>query len=92
MITKERRTKIVCTLGPSSNKKYQIKELVDNGMNVARLNFSHGTNKDHAKMIIYIREVADETGKTVSILMDLQGPKIRVGWKENNKCCVPEVR
>jgi len=85
MINKERRTKIVCTLGPSSNKKYQIKELVENGMNVARLNFSHGTHKDHAKMIKHIREIAEESGRTISILMDLQGPKIRVGRLEGEQ-------
>lgn len=75
----ERRTKIVCTLGPSSNSRERIEELVKNGMNVVRLNFSHGTHEDHAKVIKYIRETASKYKLSIPILMDLQGPKIRVG-------------
>lgn len=75
----DRRTKIVCTLGPSSNTEEKIDELVRNGMDVARINFSHGTHKDHSKIIGIIRKVADRYNLSLPILADLQGPKIRVG-------------
>ncbi|MFH1047762.1 MAG: pyruvate kinase [Patescibacteria group bacterium] len=75
----KKRTKIVCTIGPASWNKETIKKMVDEGMNVARLNFSHGAHEEHAEMIRMIREVADETGEPIAILQDLQGPKIRVG-------------
>lgn len=80
---KDRRTKIVCTLGPSSNTKEQIEKLVYNGMNVARINFSHGSHQDHKKVIKLIREIAEENDVTLPILADLQGPKIRVGSMKN---------
>ena len=73
-----RRAKIVCTLGPSSNSYDKIKALVQAGMDVARLNFSHGTHEDHLKMIKTIRRVSHEVGKPIAILQDLQGPKIRI--------------
>jgi len=73
------RAKIVCTLGPSSSTPERIGELIDAGMNVARLNFSHGTHEDHAKMLATVRSEADKRGKAIAALLDLQGPKIRVG-------------
>jgi pyruvate kinase len=79
MAKQTKRTKIVCTLGPASGTKEKIAELVKAGMNVARLNFSHGTHEDHARMIKIIRTIAEETGEPIAILQDLQGPKIRVG-------------
>jgi len=79
MPSTERRTKIVCTIGPSSNSKEKIEELIRNGMNVARLNFSHGTHEGHKKVIQYIRDTAKKYKYSIPILMDLQGPKIRVG-------------
>jgi len=79
MNTGQRRTKIVCTLCPSSNSKEQITKLVQSGMNVARINFSHGDHEGHGKVIRIIREVAEEQDATLAILADLQGPKIRVG-------------
>ena len=72
-------TKIVCTLGPSSSNRETIAALIDAGMNVARLNFSHGEHSTHAQNIATIRELAKEKNKPVAILQDLQGPKIRVG-------------
>lgn len=74
-----RFAKIVCTLGPSSSTKPIIKKLIKAGMNVARLNFSHGTHESHLEMIRLIRECAAETCEPVAILQDLQGPKLRVG-------------
>lgn len=79
MFTPDRKTKIVCTIGPSTNTAEKIEQLVLAGMNVARLNFSHGSHEDHRLVIVAIREVEKKLGRTIGILMDLQGPKIRVG-------------
>ena len=73
------RAKIVCTLGPASSTSERIGELIDAGMSVARLNFSHGSHEDHAKMLQTVRNEAEKRGKAIAILLDLQGPKIRVG-------------
>ena len=73
------KTKIVCTIGPSSNTFDTIKALIENGMSVARLNFSHGTHQDHGELIDKIRKASSEVGRPVAILQDLWGPKIRVG-------------
>lgn len=74
-----RRTKIVCTLGPSSNTLEDIENLYHAGMNVVRINFSHGSHEDHKKTIGYVREIAKKYQYSLPVLMDLQGPKIRVG-------------
>jgi pyruvate kinase len=74
-----RRAKIVCTLGPAVDSYDQLKTLVDAGMNVARLNFSHGSHAEHESRYQRVRKVAEETGRAVGILADLQGPKIRLG-------------
>lgn len=74
-----RRAKIVCTIGPASNSEEIIRELMLRGMDVARLNFSHGTHEQHAVVIERLRKVAAELGRSVCILQDLQGPKIRTG-------------
>ena len=79
----ERRTKIVCTLGPSSADEATIGKMVDAGMNVARLNFSHGTHEDHGRLIDTVRRVARDRDRVIPILQDLQGPKIRVGAIKN---------
>ena len=73
------RTKIVCTLGPASATDEGIRGLIDAGMNVARLNFSHGTHSQHAETIELIRGIAKELNRPIAILGDLQGPRIRVG-------------
>ncbi|MCT2337878.1 pyruvate kinase [Corynebacterium sp. p3-SID1056] len=75
----DRRTKIVCTLGPAVASKEAIVGLVRDGMNVARLNFSHGDHADHQQNYNWVREATDETGHAVGVLADLQGPKIRLG-------------
>ncbi len=74
-----RRTKIVCTLGPASWDVETIGRMVDAGMDVVRLNFSHGTHEEHGKLIETVRRVAADRGCVVPILQDLQGPKIRIG-------------
>ncbi|PRQ12635.1 pyruvate kinase [Corynebacterium sp. 13CS0277] len=75
----ERRTKIVCTLGPAVASKEGILGLAKAGMDVARLNMSHGDHADHEKNYQWVREANDETGRAIGILADLQGPKIRLG-------------
>ena len=79
MNVSSRRTKIVCTIGPSTDTPEKIEELVRYGMNVARINFSHGSHDDHLKVIHHLRKVEEKMGTSLPILMDLQGPKIRVG-------------
>ncbi|MFJ5777220.1 pyruvate kinase [Streptomyces sp. NPDC093094] len=74
-----RRAKIVCTLGPATDSYDQIKALVEAGMDVARLNLSHGSHAEHEERYRRVRKAADETGRSVGILADLQGPKIRLG-------------
>jgi len=79
MATNSRHSKIVCTLGPATNSPRMIRRLIEAGMDVARLNFSHGTHETHAQSIAMVHAAAAELGKTVGILADLQGPKIRTG-------------
>jgi len=74
-----RRAKIVCTIGPASNSEGMIRELLRVGMDVARLNFSHSTHEEHARVIERLRSAAEKEGRTLAILQDLQGPKIRTG-------------
>lgn len=74
-----RRTKIVATLGPATSTPEMIRILIENGMDVARLNFSHGSYESHARVISHLRAISGELNKPVTILQDLQGPKIRVG-------------
>src|ERR1051326_4562871 len=74
-----RRTKIVCTIGPASDSEDMLARLISAGMNVARLNFSHGDHDYHRKVIRRIKQVRRAMDKPVAILQDLQGPKIRVG-------------
>ena len=79
-----KKTKIVATLGPASAKKEVLKEMILSGLNVCRLNFSHGSYEDHAASIKMIRELNEELDQNVAILADLQGPKIRTNEMENN--------
>lgn len=72
-----RKTKIVCTIGPASESIEKLTQLINAGMNVSRLNFSHGDHNEHAQRIVNIREAAKLTGKTVAILLDTKGPEIR---------------
>ena len=74
-----RRAKIVCTLGPATASEEQVAALVQAGMDVARLNFSHGTHADHERAAERVRRAADRAGRPVGVLADLQGPKIRLG-------------
>jgi len=78
-----RKTKIVCTIGPASESFEKLSSLMEAGMNVCRLNFSHGSHEEHAGRIKTIREAAAKTGKTVAILLDTKGPEIRTNDMEN---------
>src|SRR4051795_1938120 len=91
-----RRAKIVCTLGPATSSLEQVTALVEAGMDVARLNFSHGSHADHKAAYEVVRQASDRTGHAVAILADLQGPKIRLGtfatgpvvWETGSQVCV----
>src|ERR671917_97596 len=91
-----RRAKIVCTLGPATGSPEQVTALVESGMDVARLNFSHGAHTDHEKNYRMVREASDRTGRAVAVLADLQGPKIRLGtfadspvhWETGGRVCI----
>ncbi|HET6479180.1 MAG TPA: pyruvate kinase, partial [Actinoplanes sp.] len=74
-----RRVKIVCTMGPATASPERMLGLVEAGMDVARLNFSHGSHEDHEKMYHLVRSTSEQTGRAVAVLADLQGPKIRLG-------------
>ncbi len=78
-----RKTKIVCTIGPASESVEKLSQLIDAGMNVTRLNFSHGDFEEHGQRIINIREAAAKAGKNIGILLDTKGPEIRTHTMEN---------
>lgn len=80
-----RKTKIICTIGPASESFEKLCELIESGMNVARLNFSHGSHEEHAARIVNIRKASEKLGKTVAILLDTKGPEIRTNDFEGGK-------
>ncbi len=80
-----KKTKIVCTIGPVTQTKEKLTQLLEAGMNVMRLNFSHGAFPDHQDRVDTMREIMKETGRTVAILQDLSGPKIRIGKFKDGK-------
>ncbi|MCB0753970.1 MAG: pyruvate kinase [Flavobacteriales bacterium] len=77
------KTKIVATIGPASSSKQVLLEMIESGMNIARLNFSHGSYEDHLKVLNTVRKLNEETGRHIGLLADLQGPKIRLGEVKN---------
>ena len=86
----QRKTKIVSTLGPASSDRKTIRALIEAGVDVARMNFSHGTHEEHQERIDHVRRAANELGRDVAILQDLQGPKIRVGKIEDGSVLIHE--
>ena len=80
-----RKTKIICTLGPASSDESTIEAMLKNGMNVARLNFSHGTHENHKKTIETFRKVRDKLNMSAAIMLDTKGPEIRIGDVENGE-------
>ncbi|MEU2626944.1 pyruvate kinase [Kitasatospora sp. NPDC007106] len=83
-----RRAKIVCTLGPATDSYEQLKAIVEAGMNVARLNMSHGSHAEHEERYRKVRQVSEDTGRTIGVLADLQGPKIRLATFANGPVTV----
>ena len=80
-----KKTKIVCTIGPSSNNEEMLKEMILAGMNVARFNFSHGTHETQKENLDVVRKVRSELGMAVATMMDTKGPEIRFRDFENGK-------
>jgi pyruvate kinase len=85
-----RKTKIVCTLGPASDDPEVLRALLRNGTNVIRLNFSHGDHEEHGKRIAMVKQIREEMGLPVAILMDTKGPEIRIGEFKNGKVTLVE--
>lgn len=79
----DKKTKIVATIGPATSSKKMLKQIIDAGVNVCRINFSHGSYDDHIKVIERVKEINKENGYHTALLADLQGPKIRIGEMEN---------
>jgi len=89
---RRRRTKIVCTIGPASKSPKLIEELIREGMDVARLNCSHGSHEEYSLAIRHIREISGRLKKPVAILQDLAGPKMRTGLLQNGPIVLKEGR
>ncbi len=85
-----RKTKIIATLGPATDDEDAIAKLIDRGMDVARINFSHGTHEDHARRVEIVRRLASDVGRPVAVMQDIQGPKIRVGTFPNGHITLEE--
>ena len=85
-----KKTKIICTLGPASDNELILSDLIDAGMNVARLNFSHGTHEEHAKKIAMIKKVRERKGAPLPILLDTKGPEFRIKTFEHGKITLKE--
>lgn len=84
--TNQRRTKIICTLGPACNKVEQLVKMIDAGMNIARLNFSHGDHESHGKQVEALNEaLRQRPDKTVALMLDTKGPEIRTGMLVDGK-------
>ena len=81
----QRKTKIVCTLGPSTEDDIVLRELILSGMNVARLNFSHGTHESHLNNIRRVRRMSEELNLPIGVMLDTKGPEIRLDTFQNGK-------
>ena len=80
-----RKTKIICTLGPATDEAGVLEKLIKSGMNVARMNFSHGEHKDHKKRIDEIKALREKLGVPLAIMLDTKGPEYRIKTFENKK-------
>ena len=84
-----KKTKIICTQGPATEKPGVIEKLIENGMNCARFNFSHGDHQEHLGRINMVREAAKKAGKVISLILDTKGPEMRLGeFKDGKVSCV----
>ena len=79
-----KKTKIICTLGPATDEESILMTMIQSGMDIARLNFSHGTKEEHAARIAMIRRAGEKLDVPVGILLDTKGPEIRTGKMQNN--------
>ena len=80
-----KKTKVVCTMGPNTNDRELMRKLIQNGMDVARFNFSHGDHEEHLGRINMVREAAKKAGKVVSLVLDTKGPEMRLGDFKDGK-------
>ena len=80
-----RKTKIICTIGPASEKREILSQIIEAGMNVSRHNFSHGDHEEHAGRINLVKELAKEYNKEIAVMLDTKGPEIRTGKFEPKK-------
>ena len=85
-----RKTKIICTIGPASENEDTLREMCRAGMNVARLNFSHGTHEEHQDKIDLIKKVREELHYPIPIMLDTKGPEYRIGTFENHKAMLQD--
>jgi len=85
-----RKTKIICTLGPSTDVEGVMEKLVDNGMDVARFNFSHASHEEHYQRLVKLIEIREQRGKHIAALLDTKGPEIRIKSFENGKITLVE--
>jgi len=85
-----KKTKIICTMGPAIDRPEILKQMIEAGMDVARINFSHGNYQDQEERIENVKKVREETGKSVALLLDTKGPEIRIGKFENNEIYLEE--
>ena len=85
-----RKTKIVCTIGPASDSLDMMKKMIEAGMDVARLNFSHGTHEEHEARINRLRQAIEETGKSIALMLDTKGPEIRTGYVRGDQVTLKE--
>jgi len=91
MKRKDDLTKIVCTIGPACEKREVMEAMIKAGMDIARLNFSHGSHDSHFQCIMNLRHAAYRTGKSIGIMADIQGPRIRIAELSNKRLAVPEL-
>ena len=80
-----KKTKIICTMGPNTNDRNIMKALIENGMDVARFNFSHGTHEEQKSRMDLLKELREEAKKPIAILLDTKGPEIRTGILKDHK-------
>ena len=80
-----KKTKMVCTIGPKSEQREKMEQLLNNGMNVMRLNFSHGDFEEHGGRITNLEAIMQETGRIFAVLLDTRGPEIRTGTLEGSQ-------
>ena len=85
-----RKTKLICTIGPASENEETLIKMIEAGMNVARLNFSHGSHEEHKRKIELIRSAREKTGAPIAIMLDTKGPEYRIRTFENGKITLAE--